>query len=428
MARGDGNTHSALSIARQVFDEDGKFLYVNQEDETIRDSFGRTRVSNPVTLFDSKQIFDNAPLFWDDQQVSGGSTTSTYTKARASTEIAVAATTAGKRVRQTFQRFNYQPGKSLLVLMTARVASGGGAGIKMCVGYFDDDNGVFFGSEDGVLHLTQRSSSTGSAVDTTITQANWNGDKLDGSGKSGITLDPTMAQILWADFEWLGVGDVRMGFVIDSNFIVCHTFHNANAIPSVYMSLANLPVRYSVENDGTGVASSVEHICSTVISEGGSDDLGRLNYASNGGTHVDANVENTIYALVGIRLKSTHLAETIKIVNMSILESTGAKDYEWLLLFNPTVAGTFTYGDETNSAIQSAKGATANTVTGGTAITGSYASSAQRGGASGSGINNALKLGSAIDGTQDEIVLCIRPVGGATNIDASGSISFRELS
>lgn len=92
-------------------DSNGSSL-VRYSDSQSLDAFGRIRTSSPYTLFDSKQLFDNQPLFWDDSEVSGGSTTSSHSTATASTTIGVGATTAGKRVRQTFMSFNYQPGKS----------------------------------------------------------------------------------------------------------------------------------------------------------------------------------------------------------------------------------------------------------------------------------------------------------------------------
>ena len=79
------------------------------------DAFGRLRISEPFTIFDSKQLHNNQPLFWDDAETSGTGTSSAHSSARASTTISVSATTAGKRVRQSLQRFNYQPGKSQLV-------------------------------------------------------------------------------------------------------------------------------------------------------------------------------------------------------------------------------------------------------------------------------------------------------------------------
>ena len=388
------------------------------------DAFGRLRTSDPTTLFDSKQLHDNAPLYWDDSEVSGASTTSTHSTARAATEMGVALNTAGKRVRQTFQRFNYQPGKSQQVLCTGILdRSGGGSGITAAMGYFDDDNGIFVEIDDGTCGMTIRTSVSGSAVDTTVTQANWNGDKLDGTGASGHTLDLSKAQIWWCDIEWLGVGTVRTGFVIEGKFILCHSFHHSNDVTAVYMSTPNLPVRYEIENDGTGPASTMEHICSTVVSEGGLELKGVVRYKSTEGTHVDANTANSIYAIVGLRLKSAQLDEIIDLVSMSMIVQT-SDDFEWLVLVNPTVAGTFTYSDETNSACQTAVGDSTNTVTGGTPIGGGFVKASVSGGTISAELDNALRLGSAIDGTPDEIVLCCRPL--ANNADVEGSLTWRE--
>lgn len=399
---------------------------IKSQDSASVDAFGRWRVSSPVTLFDSKQILDNQSLFWDDQEVSGSGTTSTYTAAKSMTRMGVSANTAGKRVRQTFMRFNYQPGKSNLTLMTA-VMSNPGSGIEANVGQHDDDNGIFFQAKDGVMYAVIRSSTSGSAVDTKVAQSSWNTDKMDGTGASGVNIDPTKCQILWWDYEWLGVGRVRMGFVVDGAFIICHQFRHANSVSEVYMTTPNLPLRYSIENDGTGAATTLDHICATIITEAASEALGFIHYTSTQGTHVDANVENTVYAVLGIRLKSTHLDALIDIVDVTIAEHVGSKTYEWMVLFNPTIAGTFTYSDVgPDIAIQSATGALANTVTNGHFLSGGMASSATKGGADTGSVLSALKLGSAIDGTQDEMVLCVRPIGGSTNIDVEGSFTIRQ--
>lgn len=397
--------------------------------DTTIDAFGRLRVSNPITLFDSKQIFDNGPLFWDDSEESGGSTTSSHSTDTASTTIGVALNTAGVRTRQTFMRFNYQPGKSQLIFCTFVMdKSGGGTGITRLIGYGDDNNGIFLKDNEGTYQIVRRTYTSGAAVDNAVSQTSWNLDTMDGNGNSGITLDFTKAQIMLIDFEWLGVGRVRIGFVVDGAIYYAHQFLNTNSLDVVYMSTPNLPLRYQIENDGTGAASTLEHICSTVISEGGQQNLGTLRYKSTAGTHVDCNTENSLYAIVGVKLKSTHIAERIDIINVSLAEHAGSKDLEWVLLLNPTVAGTFTYANETNSAIMTATGASTNTVTGGTAITGGHFSSAQKGGSTGTSIDNAIRLGAAIDGTVDEIVLCARPIGGSTNTDVEGSITWREYS
>jgi len=257
-------------------------IKIKTEDSPSIDAFARFRVSNPETLFDSKQLFDSQPLFWDDQEVSGSGTSSTHSVNLARTQLAVSNLTAGKRVRQTYMRFNYQPGKSQLIFMTAVMSSAGASGISACIGLFDDNNGIFVTSDDNVLKMVIRDKTTGVVVDTEVTQSNFNIDPLDGTGASGITLDITKTQIFVVDFEWLGVGRVRTGFAIDGLIYYCHEFLNTNSLATVYMSTPNLPLRYSLENDGTGPATTMDHICSTVISEGGTQELGVLRHTDSG--------------------------------------------------------------------------------------------------------------------------------------------------
>ena len=168
----------------------------------------------------------------------------------------------------------------------------------------------------------------------------------------------------------------------------------------------------------------MEHICTTVISEGGQESTGITYYLSTGGTHIDANAADSLYAVIGMRLKSTHLSATVIPEYVSILTET-SDDVEWVLVSNPTVAGTFTYADETNMPVQAAYGATANTVTGGTQIAGGWVASGASAGAESSALDTELLLGSAIDGTPDELVLCVRPL--SANCDAQASIGFRSL-
>ena len=395
---------------------------IKATDSPSIDAFARWRVSHPETIFDSKQLWDNAPLFWDDSEISGGTTSSTHSTDTASTTVGVALNTAGRRVRQTYMRFNYQPGKSQLILMTGTIdKSGGGTGITRGWGYYDDNDGIFLKDDEGIIKYVIRSSVSGSPIDTEIAQSGWNLDVMDGTGESGVTLDFTKSQISMVDLEWLGVGRVRVGFVIDGIPTYVHEFNNANILSGVYMSTPNLPLRYEIENDGTGAASTLEHICSSVMSEGGVQNLGTLRHTDSGA--VSGLSAGTTYAILGIRLKSTHLDASVLIENISALATTQNDQAHWDLMLNPTVAGTFTYSDETNSSIQTATGAAANTITNGIEIDGGYFSTVAPTSIT---TPNALRLGSKIDGTVDTIVLVVTPI--TNNIAVHTSITRRELS
>lgn len=409
-------------------------LNIKVQDSFSIDAFGRWRVSNPITLFDSKNIFDddglasnveNVPLFFDNAEISGSGTSTSLRTNEASQRISVGATTAGMRARQSKQRFNYQSGKSQLILTTFNFISLD-ANITKRTGYFDENNGLFLEADGTTVNLVRRTSTSGSPVDNTVSQASWNLDPFDGTGPSGVTLDLTKTQILFIDFEWLGVGRVRMGFVVDGKIYYAHEFLNANNLTIVYMQTPNLPIRWEISNDGSGVASNLDCICASVQSEGGLNEIGTIRYASSG--VISADSAGTVYAVVGIQLKDEYIGTTIKILKASLIETTGSSDLEWTLKLNPTVTGTFTYADETNSGVQIARGGTA-TVTGGIDITGGFFNSGQgnSGGAVSGNVTNALGLGSLIDGTVDEIVLCVEPLTGSSNTDVWGSLTWREL-
>jgi len=205
------------------------------------DSFGRMRVARPETLFDSKQLLDNNPLLWDDQEVSGGSTTSAYSVNKAASTMGVALNTAGLRVRQTFRRFNYQSGKSQQAFMTGNLQlSGGGTGITAGMGYIDDNNGLALVNKEGVPNWRLRSKVSESVVDIDVPVGTAEGrttaasgaileviDSFDGSGPSGITFDKTKSVLFAINFEWLSVGTVVYSLIYERTSYPALMIHNA---------------------------------------------------------------------------------------------------------------------------------------------------------------------------------------------------------
>jgi hypothetical protein len=391
------------------------------------DAFDRLRTSEPFTIFDSKQLHDKQPLFWDESL--GGSATSVHSSTDARVRMSLTASASDYAIRQTKQRFNYQPGKSQLIFMT--FFSPQTTGMTKRIGIFDGtgtnnltpNNGIFFEC-DGTLSWNIAKNGT---TTETITQSNWNVDKLDGTGKSGLTLDMDTSQIMVIDYEWLGVGRVRVGFVIDGLIYYCHYFKHANnsGFDSVYMSSPNLPLRYDVQSDGSAT-TYLDHICSTVMSEGGVEQTGILRSVDTGTTHVDADAADTTYATVGIKLKAAYKDVSVTPEFFSMINEQ-AQDFRWSLCLNPTIAGTFTYGDLANSAIQYATGATANTVSDeGIIIDSGYIRVTNQGGGSTERkFVTTLRMGSTIAGTQDELVLCVTPLAASADIHAS--LTFREL-
>jgi hypothetical protein len=389
---------------------------------TQTDAFGRLRVSNPFTIFDNSfTIGDNIRVF-DTSNTAG--TSCTFEANTSSVQMVVDNTSGHKVYRQTKRYFQYQPGKSLLSMNTF-VMNSGKANLRQRVGYFDTQNGIFIENSDNVTYIVKRSFVTGSVVDTKIAQSNWSVDTLQGTGPSSKNLDISKAQIFWSDIEWLGVGSVRAGFVIDGEFQVCHQFNHANIESNVYMTTATLPVRYEIENTGTTSGSStLKHICNTVISEGG--------YAPTVVTRSAAtelsglNMSQTDFRpLLALRLKSGQTNNVVLPVSLNLhgLQSTA---FAYKIIQTANVIGGTWETTGTDSIVQYNANATSLGTGGYDLMQGIFL-----GGTSGQALqvdlrqhNHSLQLTGNINGSPE--VFCVAVKATTNNDDALGSISWEE--
>jgi hypothetical protein len=344
------------------------------------DAFGRLRVSNPMTLFDSSHRYKDNNL-WNTSTASSGA--AVFNADAGLVDLNVTTTSGSKVYRETTKVFSYQPGKSLLV-MTTFVFNTAKANLRQRAGYYGAANGMYLeldGAGGNALSFVERSSVSGALVETKVAQSAWNYDKLNGTGPSGMTLDITKAQILWMDFEWLGVGTVRLGFVIDGKFILCHQFHHANLITSTYITTASLPLRYEIENTGvTASSSTLKQICSTVISEGGYQ-LNGLQQAVS--TPITAprstSVAGTYYPILSLRLKSSpnFLDAIIILTALSVLGTGNGVNYNWKVIASgATTAGTWVSAGA-NSAVE--YNITGTSFTGGRTLASGYLNSSNQG-------------------------------------------------
>jgi len=304
------------------------------------DAFGRLRTSTPFTLFDSSHRYRDNNL-WSGLVVGTGSTVG-FVTAQGLVNIGIGTTAGCSVIRETTKVFSYQPGKSLQVMNTFAM-NAPKTNLRQRVGYFGADNGMYLELVGDTLYFVERSLSLG--TETRISQHNWNIDTMLGAGHlnpSGITLDISKAQILWMDIEWLGLGTVRLGFVIDGKFIHCHSFHHANIIESTYITTASLPVRYEIANTGiTTSVSNLKQVCSTVISEGGYELRGLqqaisipINSPRTLGT------AGTFYPVIGLRLKASpnYLDAIVILTALSIMPiSTG--NFNWQVRASGTTSG-----------------------------------------------------------------------------------------
>jgi hypothetical protein len=338
-------------------------------DNASVDAFNRLRTSNSFTLYDHQFQYGKGDLFWSEKITEGAS--STHVPSESSIDLTVT-NTNDEIIRQTKKYSRYVPGKSQLILFTFVLGSAD-SGVQKRVGYFDENNGVYLENVGTSLKWVVRSKTTGSVVNNEVTQENWNIENY-------RDIDITKAQIGVIDVEWLGVGRVRVGFIVDGKIIYVHEFLHTNKLDKVYMTTANLPIRYEIKrNSGTGSAT-LKQVCCSVSSEGGYDKRGLSFSASNNRTGVTLSHRRPI---LSIRPKTTFnsIENRVLIEPKSIELLATANPIYYEVVYNGTLSGASFSGVSPSSSVE--YDASATGIIGGTVIRTGYV---------GAGVGNSAQV------------------------------------
>jgi hypothetical protein len=333
-------------------------------------------------------------------------------------------------IRETTKVFPYQPGKSLQTLNTF-VFNPAKTNLRQRVGYFGADNGMYLELDGDTLYFVEKSLSLGTT--TRVAQSDWNVDTMLGAGHlnpSGITLDISKAQIMWMDIEWLGLGTVRLGFVINGQFIHCHSFHHANLINTTYITTASLPLRYEIANTGiTTSVSNLKQVCSTVISEGGYE-LRGLQQAV--GTPITAprtlTTAGTYYPIISLRLKTTTLDAIVIMTALSLMGIGNGINYNWQVKASGITTGGSWVSAGVDSAIE--YNITGTSFSGGRILASGFLNSSNQGSPSIDILKEALfkfqMERNGLTSTPYELTLIVTAATGSEQIFAS--IDWEEIS
>ena len=392
---------------------------------SLTDAFGRLRISEPYTLFDSQHRYKENEKF---DTLTSGTANSQFILDESSIAMNVNTSAGDKVIRESKRVFAYQPGKSLLV-MNSFIMNTPKTNLRQRVGYFGNNNGIYLEANGINISLVERSYSNGSLVETIIPQQQWNHDKFDGTGFSSQLdseshangLNFSKANLFWIDMEWLGVGDVRCGFLVDGALYPAHTFHHDNVNSRVYMTTAVLPIRYEVENlNSTESASTLKQICSTVISEGGYQGRNKSRaQAMDFGSFKTLTTANTYYPIISIRLNSDRIDSVVVPKNFDLAAITNqTATLHYKVLLNASLSNT-SFANCVGNTVQFDVSAN-STITGGTLIKSGYASTSQKGAAIdvGSIEDFSIQLGRTISGNSDIFTLVVASETAGVSVGA----------
>ena len=402
---------------------------------TATDAFGRLRVSNPLTLFDSFHRYQDNGKF---ATFTSGTASTQHQTNQSVVDMNVGTASGDLCYRETKRVFAYQPGKSLLIMNTF-VMNAQKTNLRQRVGYFNSENGVFFENDGTGNYIVLRSFVGGSVNERRIAQANWNVDKFNGTGQSSQTghadrgnLDITKANIFWIDIEWLGVGDVRCGFVVDGLMVPAHVFHNDNLSTTTYMTTAILPVRYEIENTGTTASvSQMKQICSTVVSEGGYTLEGKARSVSiPNTTPKDLPTAGTFTPVMSIRLKDSFKDALAILKDVEFFGVTNNTSYRYKIIIGGTLTNPSWVSAADDSPIEYDISATA--VSNGRDATIGYVNVSA--GAGGAAVNLSREQLFAyqlernpFSVNNNGIVITLAGTGAANGNDAVGAMTWEEI-
>jgi len=333
-------------------------VFAKYADSSSLDAFSRLRISNPVAIFDNQFTYDLSPLIFE-SITSGSGATVTHDATNRNALMTFSSTpTGGAAFMQSYEHIRYQPSKSQLVFITFNMLSAV-ANVLKFAGYSDGTNGMEFQLNGTTKQFVIYSA--GGGGNETVTQANWNLDKLDGTGSSGVTLDISKVQILVLDFQALYVGRVRIGFDIGGVIIYAHQFSHANIDTETYIQTANLPIRCGMTCTGT-VSTTMDFICCAVSSEGGLEDTHGYEFSVEGAVTA-ANGADTHILSIQPKTTFNSIANRVKIeISQIDLTVTGNNPVLWKLCLGQAFTGTSVAdANATYSAVQTLTGTLSGT-------------------------------------------------------------------
>jgi hypothetical protein len=355
---------------------------------TATDAFGRLRVAETFTLGDYKHLYAIDPNFTD-LKLNGGNIQ--YSTNKACAVMTTTSNVASRATHQTKFYHHYQPGKSQVIFSSVCFGYAQ-QNVTKRTGYFDDRDGIYFeqvggatanGTDNGTLNFVVRSYAGGSASEATVgtykrrvPQSEWNIDPCDGTGPSKFNINTSKTQLVYIDFQWLGVGRVRCGFVHEGQIVLAHEYYCSNVLSEVYMSNPNLPVRCEILNTGTTSGGSMDQICSTVMSEGGYTESGiDFMHLMTASRAVGAAATLPVLA---IRLKNTFQSYpnriSVKLNNIALYPTGETMAFQIAKLpSEASLAGTLTWTDvDADSGVQYSVGATGYTAADADVLFGGY--------------------------------------------------------
>lgn len=396
------------------------------------DSFARLKVAHPLALFDAQFNYGLQPSLFEQYVVNGSIT---HVPSHSAVRLSTGGTTIGnKAIFQSWKYFRYQPGKAQEIIWTC-VLGAPATGVRKIIGLIDDEDGLAFIQNGSQLGVLRRTSTSGVPVDNVVWQSGWNLDKLDGTGKSEVTLDVAKNNIFVIDEQWLGAGRPRWGVDVGGHITYVHQLQFANTDVVPFTRTANLPFRAEIENVGAAdSATEYDFTCVAINSSAGSEPVGLTLSTSNdqvsGGTAPLKLIDGVNIPVLSIRPKTTFngLIYRGQTIPVSCQISSRDAPIAYKVIRNGVLTGaSFADVDVTNSSVEADVSATA--IAGGVVVASGYLGAGAGMQAMGT-TTHELDTGSLsnnIAGDETEILTLVISRADGVSSNCAGAFTWKEL-
>ena len=207
-------------------------------------------------------------------------------------------------------------------------------------------------------------------VDTWIPQTTWNQDKMDGTGRSEMTLNKLVGNVFKIQFQWLGFGAINF-FIEDQQngtLVLVHQikYTNANTIPSLGNPNLSLYAQSINTTNTSNVQVSVGSMGAFVEGVSGNLDIRNSISSTKSGLLAETNI-------MTIRNNSTFVSKTnrtrITVDNISLLNQSSQEGI-FRFYLNPTVGGSPSFTNINANTSVVAYDTAGTTITGGRLLLG----------------------------------------------------------
>jgi hypothetical protein len=238
------------------------------------------------------------------------------------------------------------------------------------------------------------------------------------------SIDWSKSQLMFIDFQWLGVGRTRFGLVLDGNVKIFTTYTAANNINTVYMTAPNQPIRYDIRQVGAG-SGRLNMICSQVSLEGTVNNLQR-SLGIPKFTPTTLTTGGVKYPIIGYRIREGYEGVNITLSDVQSINTTNPSksDFYITVELNPTLSSPATFTGVTDT------GVAYSFSTGQTVTSDGYVLATFLGSGSSPQVDNfefkdnVIRPGIKINGTHDEIWICAVSDGSNQTIRSAINLSY----